>query len=238
VKIHTKGSASSPVPAGTAAKSLTPTLPSPYTMAEEIANSLSHGAGVLLGVIALLLLVLKSVQMDDTLRVVAFSIYGASIVVLFLASTLYHAIPLPRAKRVLKLVDHCAIYLLIAGTYTPFLLLTLGDTFGAVLMVVIWSLAAAGIVFKIFFLHRFHNLSLALYLGMGWLAILASYQLLANLPRTGIALLLGGGILYSLGTIFYKVDKIPFNHAIWHLFVLAACVCHFLAVYFYVLPVV
>jgi hemolysin III len=176
--------------------------------------------------------------MDDTLRVVAFSIYGASIVVLFLASTLYHAIPLPRAKRVLKLVDHCAIYLLIAGTYTPFLLLTLGDTFGAVLMVVIWSLAAAGIVFKIFFLHRFHNLSLALYLGMGWLAILASYQLLANLPRTGIALLLGGGILYSLGTIFYKVDKIPFNHAIWHLFVLAACVCHFLAVYFYVLPVV
>jgi hemolysin III len=206
-------------------------------MAEEIANSLSHGAGVLLGIIALLLLVLKSVQMDDTLRVVAFSIYGASIVVLFLASTLYHAIPLPRAKRVLKLVDHCAIYLLIAGTYTPFLLLTLGDTFGAVLMVVIWGLAAAGIVFKIFFLHRFHNLSLALYLGMGWLAVLASYQLLANLPRTGIALLLGGGILYSLGTIFYKVDKIPFNHAIWHLFVLAACMCHFLAVYFYVLPV-
>jgi hemolysin III len=208
----------------------------PYSLAEEIANSLSHGAGVLFGVIALLLLVLKSVQMDDTLRVVAFSIYGGSIVALFLASTLYHAIPVPRAKRVLKLVDHCAIYLLIAGTYTPFLLLTLGDTFGAVLMVVIWSLAVAGIVFKIFFLHRFHNLSLALYLGMGWLAVLASYQLLANLPRTGIALLLGGGILYSLGTIFYKVDKIPFNHAIWHLFVLAACVCHFLAVYFYVLP--
>ena len=208
-----------------------------YTLGEEIANSLSHGAGVLFGIFALLLLVLKSIQMDDTLRIVAFTIYGASMVALFLASTLYHAIPVPRAKQVLKLVDHCAIYLLIAGTYTPFLLLTFGDTFGAVLMVVIWSLAVAGIVFKVFFLHRFHNLSLAMYLGMGWLAILASYQLLAAMPHTGIALLLGGGILYSLGTIFYKVDRIPFNHAIWHLFVLAACVLHFLALYFYVLPV-
>ncbi len=219
------------------AKTEVQALGNPYSLAEEIANSLSHGAGVLLGVIALLLLVLKSVEMDDTLRVVAFTVYGGSIIVLFLASTLYHAIPVPRAKRVLKLVDHCAIYLLIAGTYTPFLLLTLGNTFGAVLMVVIWGLAVGGIVFKVFFLHRFHNLSLALYLGMGWLAVLASYELLANLPQSGIALLLGGGILYSLGTIFYKVDRIPFNHAIWHLFVLAACVCHFLAVYFYVLPI-
>jgi hemolysin III len=224
-----------PVPQG--GRTAVKVLGKKYSAAEEIANSLSHGAGVLFGIFALVLLVLKSVQMDDTLRVVAFTIYGASIVLLFLASTLYHAIPMPRAKQVLKLVDHCAIYLLIAGSYTPFLLLTLGDTFGAVLMVVIWSLAAAGIVFKIFFLHRFHNWSLALYLGMGWLAVLASYQLLANLPRTGIALLLGGGILYSLGTIFFKVDRIPFNHAIWHLFVLAACVLHFLAVYFYVLPV-
>jgi hemolysin III len=208
----------------------------PYPWPEEIANSLSHGAGVLFGIFALVLLVLKSVQMDDTLRVVAFTVYGASVIVLFMASTLYHAIPMPRAKQVLKLVDHCAIYLLIAGSYTPFLLLTLGDTFGAVLMVVIWSLAVAGIVFKVFFLHRFHNFSLALYLGMGWLAVLASYQLLANLPRTGIALLLGGGILYSLGTIFYKSERIPFNHAIWHMFVLVGCVCHFLALYFYVLP--
>jgi hemolysin III len=224
-----------PVPQGGRADAKV--LAKQYSAAEEMANSLSHGAGVLFGIFALVLLVLRSVQMDDTLRVVAFTIYGASIVLLFLASTLYHAIPMPRAKQVLKLVDHCAIYLLIAGSYTPFLLLTLGDSFGAVLMVVIWSLAAAGIVFKIFFLHRFHNWSLALYLGMGWLAVLASYQLLANLPRTGIALLLGGGILYSLGTIFFKVDRIPFNHAIWHLFVLAACVLHFLAVYFYVLPV-
>ena len=182
-------------------------LAKPYPWPEEIANSLSHGAGVLFGIFALVLLVLKSVQMDDTLRVVAFTIYGASVVLLFLASTLYHAIPVPRAKQVLKLVDHCAIYLLIAGSYTPFLLVTLGDTFGAVLMVVIWSLAVAGIVFKVFFLHRFHNLSLALYLGMGWLAVLASYQLLANLPRTGIALLLGrrhpllaGNDLLQVGT--------------------------------------
>jgi hemolysin III len=135
------------------------------------------------------------------------------------------------------LLDHCAIYLLIAGTYTPFLLLTLGNTLGAVMMVVIWSIAVAGIVFKIFFIGRFHNLSLIIYLGMGWLAVLASYQLMANLPWNGLALLLAGGIIYSLGTIFFVVRRIPFNHAIWHVFVLAGCVCHFLAIYFYVLPI-
>jgi len=208
-----------------------------YSMAEEIANSISHGAGVILGLFALLLLLLKSVQMDDTLRVVAVTIYGGSVVLLFLASTLYHAIPFPRAKTVLKLIDHCAIYLLIAGTYTPFLLLTLGNTFGAIAMVVIWSIAVAGIIFKIFFINRFHNLSLIIYLGMGWLALLVSYQLATNLPWNGLALLLAGGIIYSLGTIFFAVRRIPFNHAIWHVFVLAGCVCHFLAIYFYVLPV-
>jgi hemolysin III len=208
-----------------------------YSVAEEIVNSLSHGAGVLFGIIALLLLVLKSVQMEDRLRVVTFSIYGASVIALFLASTLYHAIPFPRAKSVLKVVDHCAIYLLIAGTYTPFLLLTLGDTVGAVLMVVIWGLAAAGIVFKLFYTGRFQTISLITYLAMGWLAIFASYELLANLPWNGIMLLLAGGIIYSLGTIFFAVRRIPFNHAIWHLFVLGGCLCHFLAIYFYVLPI-
>ena len=208
-----------------------------YSVAEEIANSLSHGAGVIFGLFVLLLLVLKSVQMDDTLRVVTFAIYGGSIILLFLASTLYHAIPFPRAKSVLKLLDHCAIYLLIAGTYTPFLLLTLGNTLGAAMMVVIWGIAVAGIIFKIFFINRFHNLSLIIYLGMGWLAIFASYQLMANLPWNGLALLLAGGIIYSLGTVFFAVRRIPFNHAIWHVFVLAGCVCHFLAIYFYVLPI-
>lgn len=204
---------------------------------EEIANSVSHGAALVAAAVAAPFPIVAAVGRGATAGVVGASVFGAAMVLLYAASMLYHAIPHPRAKRVFRKLDHGAIYLLIAGTYTPFLLLTLGDTFGAVLMVVIWSLAVAGIVFKIFFLHRFHNLSLAMYLGMGWLAILASYQLLAAMPHTGIALLLGGGILYSLGTIFYKVDRIPFNHAIWHLFVLAACVLHFLALYFYVLPV-
>jgi len=208
-----------------------------YSVAEEIVNSLSHGAGVLFGIIALLLLVLKSVQMEDRLRVVTFSVYGASVIALFLASTLYHAIPFPRAKSVLKVVDHCAIYLLIAGTYTPFLLLTLGDTAAAVLMVLIWGLAVAGIVFKLFYTGRFQAISLITYLAMGWLAIFASYELLANLPWNGIMLLLAGGIIYSLGTIFFALRRIPFNHAIWHLFVLGGCLCHFLAIYFYVLPI-
>lgn len=207
-----------------------------YSIREEIANSLSHGAGVVFGIVALLLLVIRSVQLADGVRVAAFAVYGLSVILLFLSSTLYHAIPHQGAKNVLRRVDHSAIYVLIAGTYTPFALLVIGDWPGALILAVIWSLAIAGIFFKAFFIHRFQNLSLVLYLGMGWLAVFAAYQLLHNLPFAGVALLLMGGIVYSAGVIFYKVRRIPFNHAIWHLFVLGGCLCHFLSIYWFVLP--
>ncbi|MFN3331870.1 MAG: PAQR family membrane homeostasis protein TrhA [Caldilinea sp.] len=207
-----------------------------YSLVEEILNASTHGVGAVLGAIGLVLLTLKTLQSDNTVIVVSTIIYGVSIVLLFAASTFYHAIPHNRAKYVLRIVDHCAIYLLIAGTYTPYTLLVIGDTLGAVIMAVVWSLAVAGIIFKIFFVGRFQMISLFTYLGMGWLGLLAAFEIANNLPPTGIALLVGGGIAYSVGTIFFKIKRIPFNHAIWHLFVLAGCILHFLSVYYFVIP--
>ncbi|HHY54586.1 MAG TPA: hemolysin III family protein [Chloroflexi bacterium] len=207
-----------------------------YTLLEEILNASTHGLGVVLGAIGLALLVVKTLQTDSKVILVSVVIYGISIILLFAASTFYHAIPHNGAKRVLRIIDHCAIYLLIAGTYTPYTLLVIGDRLGAVIMAIVWSLAVAGMIFKIFFVGRFQMISLLTYLGMGWLGLLAAFEIAHNLPPTGIALLLGGGIAYSVGTIFFKVKAIPFNHAIWHLFVLAGCILHFLSVYYFVIP--
>lgn len=209
-----------------------------YSPKEEIANAISHGLGILLGVIALVLLVVKSLNAgSDTLTLVSMSLYGASIIVLFTASTLYHSIAYPAAKRWLKTLDHCAIYLLIAGSYTPFMLVTLRTPLAIGLMAVIWAIALFGIIMKLFFVYRFKKLSLVTYLAMGWLSLIVIYQLAVNLQLGGLILLAAGGVIYSLGVIFYVWHKLPFNHAIWHLFVLAGCACHFLAIYLYVEPV-
>ncbi|HAI06296.1 MAG TPA: hemolysin III family protein, partial [Pantoea sp.] len=170
----------------------------------------------------------------DAMAITSYSLYGGSMILLFLASTLYHAIPNGRARPWLKKLDHCAIYLLIAGTYTPFLLVGLRSPLAYGLMVVIWSLALAGIIFKLTIAHRFKVLSLVTYLCMGWLSLIVVYQLAMTLAPGGIWLLAIGGIIYSLGVIFYVARRIPFNHAIWHGFVLGGCVCHFCAIYFYV----
>lgn len=207
-----------------------------YSVLEEIFNASTHGVGVVLGAIGLVMLIVKTLQTESSVLLASMVVYGVSIILLFAASTFYHAIPHDGAKRVLRIVDHCAIYLLIAGTYTPYTLLVIGDSLGAVIMAIVWSLAVAGIIFKIFFVGRFQMVSLFTYLGMGWLGLLAAFQIASNLPPTGIALLVGGGIAYSVGTIFFKVKTIPFNHAIWHLFVLAGCVLHFLSVYYFVIP--
>lgn len=207
-----------------------------YSVLEEIFNASTHGVGVVLGAIGLVMLIVKTLQAQSSVLLASMVVYGLSIILLFAASTFYHAIPHDGAKRVLRIVDHCAIYLLIAGTYTPYTLLVIGDSLGAVIMAIVWSLAVAGIIFKIFFVGRFQMVSLFTYLGMGWLGLLAAFQIASNLPPTGIALLVGGGIAYSVGTIFFKIKAIPFNHAIWHLFVLAGCILHFLSVYYFVIP--
>ncbi|ARC90982.1 hemolysin III family protein [Vibrio coralliilyticus] len=210
----------------------------PYSVKEEIANTLTHGIGMVLGIVGLVLLLIKAVDHNaDALTITSMSIYGGSMIVLFLASTLYHAIPYQKAKRALKTFDHCAIYLLIAGSYTPFLLVSLRTPLAIGLMIVIWTIALVGIIMKLAFVYRFKKLSLVTYLLMGWLSLVVIYQLALNLDVGGLTLLAAGGVIYSLGVIFYVAKRIPFNHAIWHGFVLAGCACHFLAIYLYVDPI-
>lgn len=206
-----------------------------YTLAEEIANSISHGAGVVLGIVGMVLLLVQAVDNGATsMAIASYSLYGGTIILLFLASTLYHAIPSPRAKPWLKRFDHCAIYLLIAGTYTPFLLVGLDSPLARGLMIVIWSMALVGVLFKLAFAHRFEVLSLVTYLVMGWLSLIVIYQLVQVIAPGGVTLLAVGGAVYTLGVIFYVCKRIPYNHAIWHGFVLGGSLCHFLAIYLYV----
>ncbi|KHD23175.1 hemolysin [Vibrio caribbeanicus] len=211
---------------------------SQYSVKEEIANTITHALGMVLGIVGLILLLVKAIDHNaDALTITSMSIYGSSMIVLFLASTLYHAIPYQRAKRALKTFDHCAIYLLIAGSYTPFLLVSLRTPLAIGLMIVIWSIALIGIIMKLAFVYRFKKLSLVTYLLMGWLSLIVIYQLALNLEVGGLTLLAVGGLIYSLGVIFYVAKRIPYNHAIWHGFVLAGCACHFFAIYFYVKPI-
>ncbi|MDW6002305.1 PAQR family membrane homeostasis protein TrhA [Vibrio mangrovi] len=207
-----------------------------YTLKEEIWNAVTHGAGLILGIIGLVMLLVKATAgADDALTITSVAIYGGSLIMLFLASTLYHAIPVQQAKRWLKTFDHCAIYLLIAGSYTPFLLVSLRTPLAIGLMIVIWLIALVGIVMKVAFIHRFKRLSLVIYVVMGWLSLAVIYQLAIHLNLGGLTLLAAGGIIYTLGVIFYVAKRIPYNHAIWHGFVLSGCTCHFFSIYYYVL---
>ncbi|CAH7122792.1 MULTISPECIES: hemolysin III family protein [Vibrio] len=211
---------------------------SEYSDIEERANAITHGLGVVLGVVGLILLLSRAFDHQaDMLTITSMAVYGSSIILLFLASTLYHSITTEKTKRLLKTLDHCAIYLLIAGSYTPFLLVSLRTPLAMWLMAVIWGIALVGIIMKIAFVYRFKRLSLVTYLAMGWLSLIVVYQLAMNIEMGGLVLLALGGVIYSLGVIFYVAKRIPYNHAIWHLFVLAGCACHFFAIYLYVTPV-
>lgn len=208
-----------------------------YSFGEEIANSITHGIGALLSIAALTMLVILAVTQDDPVRIVSAAIYGSSLILLFLFSTLYHSLPGSRIKKIFQLLDHCAIYLLIAGTYTPVLLISLRGAWGYSLMVAIWSLALFGVFFKVFFgEERFPKISLFTYISMGWLIIIASTEMFANVAPGGLVLLAVGGVVYTAGVAFYVWESLPYNHAVWHLFVLGGSVCHFFAVYKYVLP--
>ncbi|UPR58110.1 hemolysin III family protein [Vibrio sp. ED004] len=211
---------------------------SEYSNIEERANAITHGLGVVLGLVGLILLLIRAFDHQaDMLTIASMAVYGSSIILLFLASTLYHSITTEKTKRLLKTLDHCAIYLLIAGSYTPFLLVSLRTPLAMGLMAVIWGIALVGIIMKIAFVYRFKRLSLVTYLAMGWLSLIVVYQLAMNIEMGGLVLLALGGVIYSLGVIFYVAKRIPYNHAIWHLFVLAGCACHFFAIYLYVTPV-
>jgi len=207
------------------------------TLGEEIANAITHGIGAGLSVAGLTLLVtLATVRSGDVWHIVSFSIYGTTLVLLHLASTLYHSFQVPRVKLVFKIIDYGSIYLLIAGTYTPFLLISLRGVWGWALLGVIWGLAVAGIVARSLFIGRFRKLSVLTYVLMGWLCVIAFKEMLARIPFGGLILLVAGGIVYMLGIIFYAWKKLPYNHAIWHLFVMGGSICHYFAVLFYLLP--
>jgi hemolysin III len=207
-----------------------------YSLGEEIANAITHGLGVGLSIAALVLLVLVAATKGNGWHLASSIVYGVTLLLLYLASTLYHSIPGEKARHVFKIIDHSAIYMLIAGTYTPFTLVTLRDSGGWWLFGIVWSLAAAGIALEAFWVYRPKWVSAAVYLGMGWLVVTAIGPLIANLPAPGVWLLAAGGLAYTFGTIFYILKRIPYMHAVWHLFVLAGSVCHFLAVMLFVLP--
>ncbi|KMQ76231.1 PAQR family membrane homeostasis protein TrhA [Marinobacter subterrani] len=216
------------------------TAPSPanniHHRIEEWLNSATHGLGALLSLIGTIALIIGASQLGDVWKIVSFSIFGASLILLYLASALYHGARRPELKRAFKTLDHCAIFLLIAGTYTPFLLVNMRGSVGWTLFAVIWSLAIAGIVLKVIFRNRFKLARVGIYVAMGWLITVAASDLAASLNDTALYLTIAGGVLYTAGVAFYLADRIPYMHAVWHLFVIGGSACHFSAVYFGVLP--
>jgi len=205
-------------------------------MINEIANSVTHGIGTLMAMAGLVLLVVFAAIYGNAWHIVSFSIYGTTLVLLYLSSTLYHSAQEPRRKYILRIIDHSAIYLLIAGTYTPFMLVTLQGTRGWVMFGIIWFLALAGILYKMFFINRHVVISTLFYLAMGWMIMFSIGDLFRNLPQNGIILLGAGGLAYTLGMLFYAGRERLLMHAVWHLFVLGGSICHFFSILFYVLP--
>ncbi len=202
-----------------------------YTLREEVLNSATHGVGTMLAVAGLVTLIILAITRGTGWHVAGYSIYGATLIMLFLASTVYHAVQHTPLRSVFRRIDHAAIYIFIAGSYTPFALVALRGPLGWTMLAIIWGLAIAGILFKVWFINRWVVLSTLAYVGMGWLGIIAFPQLIHVLPTYGTAFLIAGGIIYTLGVIFYAIERIPYNHAIWHLFILAAAACHFVAIY-------
>ena len=207
-----------------------------YSPIEEKINIISHGIGLILSIVALVLLVTHANLHGDVWHVVSFSIFGASLIILYAASTFYHSAKKPRLRKRMKIIDHASIYVLIAGSYTPFTLVTLNSTIGWVIFGTSWGLALTGIILKLFFTGKYNLISTIMYILMGWIIILAIKPLMNNLPLEGLLLLFAGGISYTIGAIIYSIRKIKFNHAIFHIFVLMGSFCHFISVFYYVLP--
>ncbi|MBA2322434.1 MAG: hemolysin III family protein [Deltaproteobacteria bacterium] len=201
------------------------------TPSEELANAVTHGLGATLGAVGLVLLVVYTSFTGDPWAIVATAIYGASVVVLFGASATYHWVESSRPKRIFQVIDHAAIFFLIAGTYTPFTLVTLRGPWGWSLFGVVWGIAAIGVVFETVWLGLYPRLSIGLYLAMGWVGLVAAVPFWNALPGAVIAWLAAGGIAYTLGVVFFAWEKLPFHHTYWHLFVLAGAACHFAAVW-------
>jgi hemolysin III len=203
---------------------------------DEHANALTHGLGLLLALAAVPILIVFAVMHGTAWHVVGVTIYGATLIALYSASTIYHAVQHPPAKRILRIIDHSAIYLLIAGTYTPFTLVNLRGAWGWTLLGLVWTIALFGVAWKLVHVERYVVVSTIIYIAMGWLAVIAVRPLFRAIPAAGIGWILAGGLFYTLGVVFFGLSRIRFSHAVWHLFVLAGSVCHYVAIARYVLP--
>lgn len=207
-----------------------------YTPEEEAANRLTHGVGAIFSVLGLFVLVYAAATRQEPWLLASCTLYGITLVLFYAVSTIYHTVRPPRLRYLFRILDHCGIFLLIAGTYTPFTLVSLPSPWGWAIFLVIWALAFAGTTLKVFMTERLRIAGPLLYLAMGWLIVVAWRPLTAAVPPAGIAWLLAGGLFYSFGLIFYAWEKLPYNHAVWHLFVLGGSLCHYLAVLWYVVP--
>lgn len=206
------------------------------SIGEEIGNSVTHGIGLIASLLGFPILIVRAAASGDKANVIGAAIFGGTLILMYAVSTVYHSLPISRAKRLFRALDHAAIYLLIAGTYTPFALGPLRGRWGSALLAIIWTLAILGIVAKSTIGFRFPRLSTAVYLLMGWLIVVAIKPLLDNVPRVGIELLAAGGVAYTGGVIFYAMKRVRFSHMVWHLFVAAGSVCHFIAVLGFAMP--
>ena len=207
-----------------------------YSLAEELINSISHGIGALLGIAALVLCIVYAAIKSDAWAVVGVSIYGATLVILYTISTIYHALKINKAKRVFRVLDHCSVFLMIAGTYTPYTLVTLHGALGWVIFGIVWGCTILGIVFNSIDVDKFQTVSVILNLVVGWIVIIAFKALLTSLGWPGVILLISGGVLYSVGAFLYTIGKkIKFMHSIFHFFVVAGSICHFFSIFFYVI---
>ena len=211
-------------------------LSAKYSKSEEIANGITHAVGTLLSISGLILMVVFSVRYGDAYHIVSSAVFGTSLILLYGASTLYHLIPHHRAKKIFQQIDHAMIYLLIAGTYTPYTLINLRGPWGWSLLGTVWGIALTGLVLELVLPKRIVWLSLTFYLCLGWMMVIAVKPLIAGLAGGGLVLLVAGGLFYSIGVIFYVWKSLFLQHAIWHLFVMAGSLCHFFSVFFYVLP--
>lgn len=207
-----------------------------YTEAEELANRLTHGFAALFSIAGLVVMTVTASRTGDPYRIVSAAVFCSTLSLFYVVSTLYHSIRHPKTRYIFRVLDHAGIFMVIAGSYTPFTLVSLRQGHGWTLFGVVWSIATAGAIFKSFMTHRMAFLAPVFYIGLGWLIVVDLDGLLSNVPQGGVALLLAGGLFYTFGIIFYAINRIPYNHAIWHVFVIAGSLCHYLAVLWHVLP--
>lgn len=204
-----------------------------YLIVNEVLNAITHGIGVILSIVALIFLVQKGLDYGGLVEVTSYTVYGITLILLYLSSTLYHSLTFTRARRVFRVIDHCSIFLLIAGTYTPYTLITIGGRLGMVLTLLIWTIAFFGVLYKTVWFKKFQGLSVWLYIAMGWIALFFIHYLYQGLGTRGFIWLIAGGLAFTIGALFYRLKHVKYMHVVWHLFVLAGTVFMFFSIYLY-----